>query len=349
LWSKIKNASLVLVAIGLFASGAGLLGHAVLAGQDPVVEVANPAKQVAAGEPRKQADPVPEKEKTFENAIGYAWAVTPGNGRGLAMGAGFRDPFSNPPVVTGVVYYEDVDKDGGLMITIAYQPIKAISGLQRFRPVAFDVDRQRYSLKGEGRVSAGDVEMSRYTLDPKILPAKKVEYLGVEILRPDGEKLISSQAAKRAKKEGVEVLPFAEVHKAFDFTLTGVDGKKVHSKDLRGKVVLIDCWATWCSPCMALIPEIKDLHAKYHEAGLEVIGISYDLDAEKMKKACIKLGVSWPQVLVPEDDNVRELWKETSGIGSLPRVLILDKEGILRVDSPSNLEEAISKLLKDRE
>jgi RNA polymerase sigma factor (sigma-70 family) len=352
LWSKIKNASLVLVAIGLFASGAGLLGHAVFAGQDPGVGAANPTRPATVDEPRKQPAPEPEGKKAFENAVGYVWAVTPSNGRGSPWATSWLDlrkKGESPPSYTGIVCIEEVDKDGGLMITIAHPANTTSSGLPNFRPVAFDADRHRYPLKQEFGAGAASVAMCRYRLDPKALPAKSVEYLGVEIVAPEGEKVIAVQAAKRAKKEGVKVLPFAEIGKPFDFTLTSVDGKKLSSKDLRGKVVLIDCWATWCSPCMALLPEIKDLHAKYHEEGLEVIGICHDQDAATMTKACKKLGVSWPQVLLPNDENIRELWKETSGIGSLPRVLILDKAGILRVDSPSNVEEAVSKLLKGRE
>jgi cytochrome oxidase Cu insertion factor (SCO1/SenC/PrrC family) len=77
----------------------------------------------------------------------------------------------------------------------------------------------------------------------KKLPAEEVKRLGVEMLTPEGVRLIARQAIARAKKEGVEVLPPEEVGKTYDFVLTTTDGRKVRSADLKGKVVLLDCWS----------------------------------------------------------------------------------------------------------
>src|SRR5262249_23704921 len=154
-------------------------------------------------------------------------------------------------------------------------------------------------------------------------------------------------ALERARKEGVEVLPCPEIGKPFDFVLTTTDGKKVRARDLRGKVVLIDCWATWCSPCVALLPELKELYEKSHKDGLEIIGVSFDRDAAKLKKMCAKLALPWPQVIVPSDEKTRQLWGDVTGIGEIPRLFLIDREGILRADSPSKLKEEIARLLKD--
>jgi hypothetical protein len=97
---------------------------------------------------------------------------------------------------------------------------------------------------------------------------------------------------------------------------------------------------------MALLPEIKQLYEKWHRDGLEVLGINFDLDAEKAKKTCKELELPWPQVLVPNEETARQLWQEASDIGCLPRVLLIDRDGILRVDGAAQLDEAIAKLLK---
>jgi peroxiredoxin len=157
---------------------------------------------------------------------------------------------------------------------------------------------------------------------------------------------IARQAAERARKAAVEVPGFPEVGKTYDFALTTTDGKKIRARDLRGKVVLLDCWATGCSPCMDLLPEIKELYEKRHADGLEVLGINFDNDPEKAKETCRRLGLPWPQVVVPNDDATRQLWQEASGMGELPRVLLIDREGVLRADQAHELDKAVAELLK---
>jgi peroxiredoxin len=88
------------------------------------------------------------------------------------------------------------------------------------------------------------------------------------------------------------------------------------------------------SPCMALMPELKALYEKWHQQGLEIVGISLDRDVEAMQKVCKSKSLTWPQVIVPDDEKVRALWQEASGISGIPRVLLLDQRGIL---SPGGL------------
>jgi thiol-disulfide isomerase/thioredoxin len=141
------------------------------------------------------------------------------------------------------------------------------------------------------------------------------------------------------------VLPWPQAGEAYPFTLTTIDGRKIHSENLKGKVVLIDCWATWCSPCMALMPELKELYEKWHQRGLEIVGISFDRDVETVRKACKSHALTWPQVFVPDDEKLRDLWREACGIGAIPRVLIIDQQGILQPESADKLKERIGKLL----
>lgn len=145
----------------------------------------------------------------------------------------------------------------------------------------------------------------------------------------------------------VEVLSCPEIGKPFDFVLTTTEGKKINSRDLRGKVVLIGCWATWCSPCRALLPELKELYEKSHKDGLEIIGVRFDQDAAKLRKACAKEGLPWPQVLVPSDEKTRQLWEEITGIGSIPRLFLIDRQGVLSADGPAKLKDEVARLLRN--
>jgi thiol-disulfide isomerase/thioredoxin len=248
----------------------------------------------------------------------------------------------------GIVVLEEQDKDGALIVTMAHPASTNRSGLSEFRPVAFDGQNNRHVLERLCGGATEQVAMYRFRLDPKKLPAEKVNRLGVEMLTPEGVRLLARQALARAKKEGVEVLPPPNVGAKYEFALTALDGRKVRSQDLRGKVVLIDCWATWCSSCMALLPDLIGLHEKWHEAGLEVVGISFDEDPAKVRKAVRALKLPWPQVLVPADEATRRLWQEAAGIGGLPRVLLIDRDGTLHADSPENLEKAVAELVKKK-
>jgi len=74
------------------------------------------------------------------------------------------------------------------------------------------------------------------------------------------------------------------------------DGSMVSLAEARGKVTLIDFWASWCGPCLRQIPDLKDAYAKYHSKGFEIFGVSVDSKPEKWKAAIAKYGMEWPNV-----------------------------------------------------
>ena len=70
--------------------------------------------------------------------------------------------------------------------------------------------------------------------------------------------------------------------KPLDLKYTAVDGSAVDLSKMRGKVVLVDFWATWCPPCRGEVPNVVAAYTKYHDQGFEIVGVSLDKDKERL-------------------------------------------------------------------
>src|SRR3974390_64998 len=101
------------------------------------------------------------------------------------------------------------------------------------------------------------------------MSSKRLLIYGIVALCLLGLYLASRRAAPKLQ-------PPASGNAAPDFTVTDLTGKKLSLADYRGKVVLLDFWATWCTPCRAEIPHFVKFQEKYRDQGLQVIGISMD-------------------------------------------------------------------------
>src|SRR5215510_912796 len=112
-----------------------------------------------------------------------------------------------------------------------------------------------------------------------------------------------------------------------DFTVEDLHGSKVSSADLRGKVVLIDFWATWCQPCKKEMPGYQKLLDGYGSQGFVVIGFKFDtmMDAEEPVKFAKKIGVKYPLAVATDD-----VKREFGGVEGLPTTLLYDRQGVLR-------------------
>jgi thiol-disulfide isomerase/thioredoxin len=143
------------------------------------------------------------------------------------------------------------------------------------------------------------------------------------------------------------------IGKPFDLDFTdAIKGSTVSIKGLKGKVVVIDFWATWCGPCVAEMPKMKELYAKYRDQGVEFIGVSLDQPKEqggldKLKKFVEEKKIAWPQYY--QGNGWESEFSMSLGINSIPCVFIVDAEGKLySVEARGNLEEMIPDLLKKK-
>jgi thiol-disulfide isomerase/thioredoxin len=110
-----------------------------------------------------------------------------------------------------------------------------------------------------------------------------------------------------------------------DFSLKSFDGQEITLSQLRGKVVLLDFWATWCGPCKESIPHLIQLYKTYRENGFEMIGMSLDKgDADVVRNFAKSLDIPYPIVIAPEE--VVRNYRVTS----IPTTFFIDKEGKIR-------------------
>jgi thiol-disulfide isomerase/thioredoxin len=135
-----------------------------------------------------------------------------------------------------------------------------------------------------------------------------------------------------------------------NFTLEDISGKPLSLNDVKGKVVIVDFWATWCGPCLMSIPELVDLQEKYKGKGLVIVGISVDDD--KVSKGELvafkeKMRINYP-ILRANNKVYEDYFGRTSGF-PIPTLFVIDREGKVRDRlvgfRPGVVEKSVQSLL----
>ena len=144
------------------------------------------------------------------------------------------------------------------------------------------------------------------------------------------------------------------VGKAFEISFTdAVSGETVSSDSLKGKIVVIDWWATWCGPCVAELPTMKKIYAEYHEKGVEFVGVSLDAPPadggrEKLLAFVKKNDMPWPQYY--QGNGWQSEFSSSWGINSIPALFVIDADGTLvSTEARGKLEEMLPKLIEQRD
>jgi peroxiredoxin len=130
--------------------------------------------------------------------------------------------------------------------------------------------------------------------------------------------------------------------------LTDLQGNQRRISDWRGKVVLVNFWATWCTPCLREIPALREARRKYGERGFEVLGIAID-EKQAVLRFVAEQQIEYP-ILEAENGGLELLTSLGNERGGLPFSVVLDRQGMIRLRhlgelTPAQIEEEIEKLL----
>ena len=203
-----------------------------------------------------------------------------------------------------------------------------------------DAAYRRLIERFPGRAESGSLLMQLVNLHQVYGESKDAEALLRKVLNQE-------QAAEElTEMAGMLVKPFDYLGKPLELEVTGLEGQQIDLQEMDGRVVLVNFWATWCGPCVAEIPELKEVYSKHHDEGFEILGVSLDYEKEPLQKMIEEKGLNWLHYFDGQEETTS--LAERFGIVSTPTLWLVDKKGVLRyINARAELEEKVVALLSE--
>ncbi len=181
-------------------------------------------------------------------------------------------------------------------------------------------------------------------MEARGVPERKSIEIGDRILRDYPTSTIAGRLRKSRVSNTALGSPLT-----LDFK-DAISGSDVSLASMRGKVVVVDFWATWCGPCVADMQRMKELYAKYRGRGVEFVGVSLDRSPEdgglnRLREFVASNGIQWPQYYEGAPGTMK--FSERCGVQTIPVTFILDKAGNLAsTDAHGKIDQILQELLK---
>jgi len=228
---------------------------------------------------------------------------------------------------------------------------------ERLRLRAAQIEEQaRAKAAGGQEAVALEMEQGARTLiaefPKQTLPYQLLLSAARDLPGERGTKIIEETRDNPAAPEHVRESAKALLHsheilgRPLALKFTALDGRSVDVEKMRGKVVLVDFWATWCGPCVGELPHVRDAYEKLHPRGFEIVGISFDQNKEALSSFVEKEHMPWPQFF--DGAGWGNQFGREFGINAIPTMWLVDKKGLLRdQEARGGLEQKVEKLLAE--